>query len=111
MLGMHATTGEPLSGFDHLTQSVADILTTPIGTRVMRRDYGSRLPELIDSPAGAGTAIELFAATAEALDRWEPRFKLTRVVADQTVAGRCALALYGIDRESGGAVVIPEVIV
>ena len=33
----------------HLNQSIADILTTPIGTRVMRPDYGSNIPRLIDS--------------------------------------------------------------
>lgn len=26
---------------DHIRQSVQDILTTPIGTRIMRREYGS----------------------------------------------------------------------
>uniref|UniRef100_UPI0026076D20 ATPase domain-containing protein n=1 Tax=uncultured Sphingobium sp. TaxID=316087 RepID=UPI0026076D20 len=30
---------------------VRDILTTPIGSRLMRRDYGSLIPELIDQPA------------------------------------------------------------
>ncbi len=49
-MGMNAATGRNLTGLDHLHQSIADILSTPIGTRVMRRDYGSRLPELIDAP-------------------------------------------------------------
>ena len=48
MLGINAYTGESLSGLDHLRQSIADILSTPLNTRVMRRDYGSRIPELID---------------------------------------------------------------
>ena len=50
MLGMNAHTGQALSGLDHLRQSIADILSTPLNTRVMRRDYGSRIPELIDQP-------------------------------------------------------------
>lgn len=33
MMGMHAATGSSLTGLDHLRQSVADILTTPIGSR------------------------------------------------------------------------------
>ncbi|NBO96416.1 MAG: phage baseplate protein, partial [Betaproteobacteria bacterium] len=41
MLGINAQTGQPLAGIDHLRQSIRDILTTRIGTRVMRRDYGS----------------------------------------------------------------------
>ena len=50
MIGLNATNGQALSGLDHLRQSIRDILTTRIGTRVMRRDYGSRLPDLVDSP-------------------------------------------------------------
>ena len=73
MLGMNAHTGQSLSGLDHLRQSIADILSTPLNTRVMRRDYGSRLPELIDQPITPRLAVELYAATAEALRRWEPR--------------------------------------
>lgn len=38
--GMSRHTGAALDGADHLAQSVADILGTPIGSRVMRRDYG-----------------------------------------------------------------------
>jgi phage baseplate assembly protein W len=41
MQGMNRNTGRKLSGVDHLRQSIVDILTTPIGSRVMRRDYGS----------------------------------------------------------------------
>lgn len=48
MLGMNAHTGQPLAGLDHLRQIIADILSTPLNTRVMRRDYGSRILELID---------------------------------------------------------------
>lgn len=78
MLGINAQTGQPLSGIDHLRQSIRDILTTRIGTRVMRRDYGSRLHALVDNPMTPRLAMDLYSATAEALARWEPRFKLTR---------------------------------
>ena len=47
MTGMDRETGKSLSGIEHLRQSIRDILTTPIGSRVMRRDYGSRLFELL----------------------------------------------------------------
>jgi len=87
MLGMNAHTGQPLAGLDHLRQSIADILSTPLNTRVMRRDYGSRIPELIDQPITPRLAVELYAATAEALRRWEPRFKLTRVRLTDARAG------------------------
>ncbi|MGL5293614.1 MAG: GPW/gp25 family protein, partial [Aeromonas sp.] len=41
--GMNATTGRTISSTDHIIQSVRDILITPVGSRVMRRDYGSEL--------------------------------------------------------------------
>lgn len=82
MRGMSATTGAPIDGLAHLQQSIADILTTPVGSRVMRRDYGSQLPQLIDQPYNNATKIRLYAAIATALMRWEPRVRLTRVAID-----------------------------
>lgn len=79
MLGMNARTGKRLDGDDHLRQSIADILTTPIGSRVMRRDYGSMLLDLIDQPANALTRLRLYAAVAVALMRWEPRIRLKKI--------------------------------
>ncbi|MCP4102605.1 MAG: phage baseplate protein [Lentisphaerae bacterium] len=81
MTGIDHTTGRYLSGLDHLKQSITDILTTPIGSRVMRREYGSRLPRLVDAPLNSSTLVDLYSATAEALLRWEPRFKLLSVSA------------------------------
>lgn len=79
MRGTDAKTGKPLSGVNHLRQSIRDILTTPLGSRVMRRDYGSRLFDLVDNPLNDATRIEIFAATAEALGIWEPRLQISRV--------------------------------
>ncbi|MDT0499709.1 MULTISPECIES: GPW/gp25 family protein [unclassified Halomonas] len=93
---MNAQTGRTLSGIDHLRQSLLDILTTPIGTRVMRRDYGSRLYELVDAPMNSATLVALYAATAEAVARWEPRFRLQRVRVANAVPGAVSLNLQGI---------------
>lgn len=79
MRGMDRVTGRAIEGEAHLRQSIADILTTPVGTRVMRRDYGSLLAELIDQPANGSTQVRLFGAVAMALMRWEPRIRLGRV--------------------------------
>lgn len=79
MIGMDATTGKRLDGDAHLAQSIGDILTTPIGSRVLRRDYGSALFELIDQPMNALGRLRVFAAVADALRRWEPRLRITRI--------------------------------
>lgn len=49
-LGMNRATGAAIADLDHTRQSLSDILGTPIGSRVMRRDYGSLLSDLIDQP-------------------------------------------------------------
>lgn len=76
---MNRQTGSTLTELEHIAQSVQDILTTPIGTRIARREYGSLLPELIDQPQNEATRLRLFAATAMALMKWEPRISLSRV--------------------------------
>ena len=43
MAGMARTTGAALDGLEHIKQSVLDILSTPVGTRAGRREYGSGL--------------------------------------------------------------------
>ncbi|HEN3606819.1 TPA: baseplate assembly protein, partial [Yersinia enterocolitica] len=40
-LGMSRNTGQTITDADHISQSIADILITPVGSRVMRRAYGS----------------------------------------------------------------------
>ena len=45
---MNRETGAAISTVEHIGQSIRDILTTRLGTRVMRREYGSLLPELVD---------------------------------------------------------------
>lgn len=104
MNGMDRTTGKPLDGLAHLRQSIADILTTPIGSRVMRRDYGSLLPDLIDQPQNAATNVRLYAATYAALVRWEPRLRLSRISIQQTGPGKSVMDLEGEHIDTGNAI-------
>lgn len=76
---MDRITGRRITGMNHLQQSIADILTTPLGTRLQRRTYGSLLPGLIDQPDNARTRLRCYAAIASALMNWEPRLRVTRV--------------------------------
>ena len=90
MKGMNAATGKPIEGLAHLRQSIADILTTPLGSRLQRRDYGSLVPSLIDAPGNGPTMIRIYAAVATALMRWEPRVRVTRIGLNQLAAGGAA---------------------
>lgn len=111
MKGTNAATGAPLDGLDHLRQSIRDILTTPIGTRVMRRDYGSRLPYLVDAPMNRSTLLDLYAATAEALETWEPRISVQQVTAIAAVPGRVELSITGEYLPDGKQITIDGIVV
>lgn len=95
MIGIDANTGKHISGLAHLRQSVRDILTTPVGTRVMRRDYGSRLYRLVDALVNAATRLDLVAATYEALETWEPRLALEIVNVEVSEPGNVVIDLVG----------------
>ena len=94
--GMSKADGSRLTGFEHVHQSVWDILTTPVGTRVMRREYGSRVPELIDKPMTPEVVTDIIVDAAEAILRWEPRFQPTNInIESATAAGEMGLAIQG----------------
>lgn len=96
MIGINRNSGTALTGNAHLAQSIGDILTTPIGTRVMRRDYGSMLFDLIDQPLNAITRALVFAATALALKAWEPRIRITRIaLSNGDAEGRLQIQIEG----------------
>lgn len=76
---MNRETGAAIDTVEHIAQSMTDVLSTRLGTRVMRREYGSLLPELVDHPFNDTTRLRVYAATVMALMRWEPRISLSRV--------------------------------
>ena len=78
MNGMDRTTGRPLAGADHLIQSIDDRLSTPLGTRLARRDYGSLVPEQLDQPNNPLGRLRVIAAAALAL-MTEPRARIRRI--------------------------------
>lgn len=95
-VGINRRTGKVLTDWDHVVQSIEDILTTRVLSRVMRRDYGSNLPKLIDAPMNDLSLLMFYVATAEALDVWEPRFELTEVAfSDASAGGVAQLRLAG----------------
>jgi uncharacterized protein len=59
---------EILEPLDHILQSIRNILTIPIGTRIMRPEYGSRLMELLDNPVNKIFISRAIAATPEDID-------------------------------------------
>lgn len=110
-MGMNAETGRELTGLEHLEQSIVDILNTPIGSRVMRREYGSRLFELIDAPINRNTVVDIVAESAEALMKWEDRLSVTAVDITSAVVGRISLRITGKYKLDGKTVQLDGIVV
>lgn len=94
--GVSALLGRPLTDWDHVQQSISKILTTPIGARVMRRDFGSDLPDLVDQKMTRKGILSVYSAAAAAIEKWEPRFRMQSGRVTQAEAtGRLALDIIG----------------
>lgn len=98
--GMHGHTGRRIDDVDHIRQSITDILTTPVGSRLKRRTYGSLLPSLIDQPASPANRLRLIAATFMAVIQWEPRVSLSQAAVQVAADGRVSVEI-AAQRTSG----------
>ncbi|MBI0277271.1 GPW/gp25 family protein [Hafnia alvei] len=94
-IGMNAINGYQITDDDHIRQSVTDILITPIGSRVMRRHYGSQVNEIIDQPQGDITSMRMMSAIYTALLLWEPRISITDIVIANTAPDRATAKISG----------------
>ncbi len=92
---MNINTGADISEINHLRQSISNILTTPIGSRVMRRDYGSNLFNKIDHPVNGELIAEIYLDIVESLFIWEPRFELDQVAVQNIQNGKITIDLEG----------------
>jgi hypothetical protein len=79
---MSAVTGKSINDVEHLKLGIVDILITPLGSRVERRDYGSNLFRLLSNPINDLLIVRIRAATLQAINTWEPRLRLTQITVD-----------------------------
>lgn len=82
----NSETGRQIGLYDHIRQSIKNILFTRIRTRLMREEYGSLLPELLDQPITPAMLLQCQAATIAALAKWEPRIEIQAATVSATVS-------------------------
>jgi len=92
---MSRETGRSIELYEHIRQSIDDILFTPIGSRVMRREYGSLIFSLLDSPFNDATRLQVMAATATAIATWVDRIQLTSAKFTKVENGKFEILLDG----------------
>lgn len=101
MAGIDAVSGTILDELADIRQSITDIITTPVGTRVMRRDYGSHVFDLIDAPGTDLGAIRMIAAAADAIARWEKRVRMVSARLSVSLDGGATLSIACVVKASG----------
>jgi phage baseplate assembly protein W len=88
-------------GDRNLEESIATILNTKLGERVYRPNFGSRLSDLTFAPMNPQTILLARIYVVEALNRWEPRIKVTGVYAEpDPIRGRLDLKILYEIKES-----------
>ncbi|EBJ9240105.1 TPA: GPW/gp25 family protein [Salmonella enterica subsp. enterica serovar Muenchen] len=102
-IGMSRNDGQAIADTDHLRQSVRDILLTPQGSRLARREYGSLLSVLIDQPQNPALRLQIMSAVYVALNRWEPRLTLDSITISSNFDGSMVVELTG-QRNNGAPV-------
>lgn len=102
---MSRESGRSIPEIDHIIQSIQDILTTPLGSRIMRREYGSMLPDLIDQPTTSVLILKLYSAIYTAISRWEDRISIEQIQISNMQDGQLVIdldAVYYLDQKNIG---------
>ena len=102
--GLRRSTGGTITDAEHISQSLSDILRTPVGSRVMRRDYGSLLSSMIDQPQTPALELQIKVACYFAVLKWEPRITLSVVTTERQSDGRMVVSLTGEIASTGDAI-------
>ncbi|AMH08980.1 GPW/gp25 family protein [Klebsiella aerogenes] len=102
--GMNRNTGLAISDIEHISESMRDILLTPVGSRVMRREYGSLLSVLIDMPQNSALRLQIMVACYSAIQKWEPRIRLTAISFETGEAGEMYVDITGARTDTGASV-------
>lgn len=66
--GTDRNTGRLISGVPYLWQRLSDVIATPLGSLVGRRDFGSRMFEVLDRNVDSGFYMDAFVRLAEAIN-------------------------------------------
>ncbi|EAM2629455.1 baseplate assembly protein [Salmonella enterica] len=103
-LGMNRNTGIGISDSEHISQSMRDILLTPVGSRVMRREYGSLLSALIDMPQNPALRLQIMVACYSAIQKWEPRIRLISISFELGDTGEMYVDITGMRTDTGVSV-------
>lgn len=79
-IDIDAGTGADVAGWPHVLQCLEEIFKTRFGERVMREWFGSMVPAFLGENMNEQTIVPFFTAVASAIEQWEPRYRVTRII-------------------------------
>lgn len=74
-----------IADFELINQSIRDILSTPVGTRLFLREYGSRIRECLFEPNDEVLEGLLEMCIFEAVRNWEGRTQFVKVTFETSI--------------------------
>lgn len=104
-MAMDVDTGKEITGLGEIEQSVNRILETIPGDRYMRAEYGSALFELTDIGMDASGKARMAQAVSEAVRRFDPRVKISRVTFEGT-PGEIVQTVYGTVKQTNQQIIV-----
>lgn len=94
--GIDAETGQSITGWPHVMQSIRDILVTDLGLRPMREYFGSLVPRALGRSINRQEILPIISIIASAIEIWEPRYRVTSFeIGGEAISGRLSLILTG----------------
>lgn len=98
MAGFDRRTGQMIGNLEHAYQGVEVIMTTRIAERLMLREFGGGVAELLGRAVTPSLFLVWRQLIATAIDLWEPRFRVRSVTvsssADEARLGTIALSIF-----------------
>lgn len=85
--------GSNMTEQEHIRQSIADIIPTPLGSRVMRRNYGTQLADLLDQPISEGLYLKCYSTIYSGILQWEPRIQVSQISIAELKSGQMIIDL------------------
>lgn len=98
LIDVDRETGALIQGWERIKQSMYVILTTRLRMRLMRLWWGSNFLETQDRPDNAETWAKGIIAASEAINLYEPEFKVERIeITSRGPSGAPVITVFGID--------------
>lgn len=104
-------TGAYIQGWARIRQSIVTILTTRLKTRLMRLWWGSSFQDMQDKPGNQQTFMDGIVAAIQAVNRYEPEFKITSVeITNRSPDGSVRIKINGVDLVDRQARALTEIV-